>query len=89
MHNFVSEQIRGQLSQDIRAKFPDMPGFSERSLKYCLQFNAPSIGQQPVAQIPRGDNNLIFSEPRMNLSVMSAKGCKTARTLLCQYNLIF
>jgi hypothetical protein len=65
MHNFVSEQIRGQLSQDLRAKFPDMPGFSERSLKYCLQFNAPSIGQQPVAQIPRGDNNLIFRKPRV------------------------
>lgn len=42
-----------------------MPGFSECNLKYCLQFYAPSIGQQPVAQIPRGDNNLIFSEPRV------------------------
>lgn len=46
-----------QLSKDLMAEFPEIKGFSERNLKYIRQWflfysAAPSIGQQPVAQLP-------------------------------------
>jgi len=45
-----------QLSQDLRAEFPDMKGFSLRNIKYMRQWhlfyvNSEIDGQQPVGQI--------------------------------------
>ncbi len=65
-----------QLSQDLRAEFPEMKGFSERNLKYIRQWylfysadkqqsTSVQIGQQVVAQftqIPWGHNIAIMTQ---------------------------
>ncbi len=56
-----------QMSEDLKAEFPDMQGFSVRNLKYMRQWfqfwsiNSP-IGQQLVAQIPWGHNLVIIAK---------------------------
>jgi predicted nuclease of restriction endonuclease-like (RecB) superfamily len=49
-------KVIDRLSQDLRAAFPDMKGFSPRNLKYMRAFASawpdPSIVQQLAAQIP-------------------------------------
>ena len=52
------------MSRDLQAEFPEMKGFFLRNLKYMRQWfrfwsTEPSIGQQLVAQIPRGHNLVI------------------------------
>jgi predicted nuclease of restriction endonuclease-like (RecB) superfamily len=56
-----------QISQDLKAEFPDMKGFSVRNLKYMRQWFhfwsvGSAIGQQLVAQIPWGHNLVIVSK---------------------------
>jgi predicted nuclease of restriction endonuclease-like (RecB) superfamily len=56
-----------ELSRDLKAEFPEMKGFSVRNLKYMRQWfkfwSAVSpIGQQAVAQIPRGHNLFIICQ---------------------------
>ncbi len=59
-----------QLSQDLRAAFPEVKGFSLRNLKYIRQWvnfwqTDSAIGQQPVAQltqIPWSHNLVIISK---------------------------
>ncbi len=56
-----------QISQDLKAEFPDMKGFSVRNLKYMRQWfqfwsMGSVIGQQLVAQIPWGHNLVILSK---------------------------
>jgi predicted nuclease of restriction endonuclease-like (RecB) superfamily len=49
-----------RLSEDLRAEFPQMQGFSARNLKsmrrFYLFYAKDSIGQQVVAQLPPGAN---------------------------------
>ena len=54
-----------RLSADLRNEFPDMSGFSPRNLWYIKSFYetysaAPVFLQQLVAEIPWGQNILIF-----------------------------
>jgi len=54
-----------RLSVDLRNEFPDMTGFSPRNLWYIKSFYetysaAPLFLQQLVAEIPWGQNILIF-----------------------------
>lgn len=54
-----------QLSADLRNEFPDMSGFSPRNLWHIKSFYetysaAPVFLQQLVAEIPWGQNILIF-----------------------------
>lgn len=54
-----------RLSTDLRNEFPDMAGFSPRNLWYIKSFYetycaAPAFLQQLVAEIPWGQNILIF-----------------------------
>jgi predicted nuclease of restriction endonuclease-like (RecB) superfamily len=56
-----------QMSNDLKAEFPEMKGFSLRNLKYMRQWFKfwsvdSSIGQQLVAQIPWGHNLVIISK---------------------------
>lgn len=50
-------RVTARLSQDLKAAFPTMRGFSDRNLRYCRtaarMFPDP-IGQQLVAQLPWG-----------------------------------
>lgn len=71
------DKLIAQLSQDLQKAFPDLKGFSNSNLKYCLRFfqfyadaqgmalseTTPApIGQQPVDQLPWGHNILIFTK---------------------------
>lgn len=61
------DKLIDQVAKDLKAEFPDMAGLSNSNLKYCKRFYTfyqPSIGQQPVDQIPWGHNILIFSKSR-------------------------
>ena len=63
------DRFLAQMSQDLKAEFPDMKGFSERNLKYMRQWfqfwSAQSaIRQQLVAQIPWGHNLMIVSKAK-------------------------
>lgn len=56
-----------QLSADLRNEFPDMTGFSSRNLWDIKRFyetyaNAPEFLRQLVAEIPWGQNILIFQK---------------------------
>lgn len=54
-------KLINQISQDLKAEFPEMQGLSTRNLKYCIQFYSfyqKSIVQQPVAQL---ENTLLIS----------------------------
>ncbi len=55
-----------QISKDFKDEFPDMQGFSVRNLKYCRLFynfyKDFTIGQKLVAQLPWGQNILIFTK---------------------------
>jgi predicted nuclease of restriction endonuclease-like (RecB) superfamily len=63
------DQFLTQMSEDLKAEFPDMQGFSVRNLKYMRQWfqfwsiNSP-IGQQLVAQIPWGHNLVIIAKAK-------------------------
>ena len=66
-----------RLSQDLRAEFPHVQGFSLRNLKYIRQWHsfwaAASIGQQAVAQltaIPWGHNLAIISKCRSHAEAL-------------------
>ena len=66
-----------RLSQDLRAEFPQVQGFSLRNLKYIRQWHsfwaAASIGQQAVAQltaIPWGHNLAIISKCRSHAEAL-------------------
>jgi len=50
-----------QLSIDLKTKFPDFKGLSERNLKYMATFarRFPQFGQQPAAQIETKENQLV------------------------------
>lgn len=48
-------KLINQISQDLKAEFPEIQGLSSSNLKYCIRFYSfyqHSIGQQPVAQLP-------------------------------------
>lgn len=49
------QSFLAQLSADLMREFPEVAGFSVRNLKYIRQWHlfweAPAIGQQPVAQM--------------------------------------
>jgi predicted nuclease of restriction endonuclease-like (RecB) superfamily len=48
-------KLINQISQDLKAEFPEIQGLSSSNLKYCIRFYSfyqYSIGQQPVAQLP-------------------------------------
>jgi predicted nuclease of restriction endonuclease-like (RecB) superfamily len=52
-------KLINQISQDLKAEFPEMQGLSSRNLKYCIQFYSfyqNTIVQQPVAQLPNTTN---------------------------------
>jgi predicted nuclease of restriction endonuclease-like (RecB) superfamily len=56
-----------QMSQDLKAEFPDMKGFSKRNLELMRQWyrfwsERPAIAQQLVSQIPWGHNLAIVSK---------------------------
>jgi len=59
-----------QLSQDLKKAFPDLKGFSARNIKYMRAFaeawpalfDASSIVQQAVAQIPWGHNLVLLTK---------------------------
>lgn len=55
-----------RLSQDLRAAFPEMKGFSPRNLKYMRAFAEawpdPEIVQQAVAQLPWGHNVVLLDK---------------------------
>ena len=66
-----------RLSQDLRAEFPQVQGFSLRNLKYIRQWHsfwaAAPIGQQAVAQltaIPWGHNLAIISKCRSHAEAL-------------------
>eukprot|EP01034_Spumella_vulgaris_P006947 gene6947-8853_t len=59
---FLQQRVEGwgtgvitRLAADLQEEFPDLQGFSVRNLKYMLRFaaeyGAPSIVQQPAAQL--------------------------------------
>lgn len=66
------DKLIPQLSADLKKAFPELRGFSESNLKYCLRFylffanavgsSETPFGQQPVDQIPWGHSILIFTK---------------------------
>ncbi len=59
--------VTTRLAKDIRNELPEIKGFSERNLKFMVQFyKAYSldvlIGKQPVSQIPWGHNILLLQK---------------------------
>ncbi|MEO0648346.1 MAG: DUF1016 N-terminal domain-containing protein [Cyanobacteria bacterium J06650_10] len=63
------DRILQQVSQNLKAEFSNMKGFSLRNLKYMHQWyqfwsSASPIGQQLVAQIPWGHNVVIISKTK-------------------------
>lgn len=57
-------KVIDRLSQDLRSAFPEMKGFSPRSLKYMRSFASAwpdeRFVQQPVAQLPWGHNVVLL-----------------------------
>ena len=55
-----------KLAKDLKSNFPAIKGFSQRNLKYMVNFAKAypdfTIGQQPVAQIPWGHNILLIQK---------------------------
>jgi predicted nuclease of restriction endonuclease-like (RecB) superfamily len=52
-------KLINQISQDLKAEFPEMQGLSTRNLIYCKHFYSfyqNTIVQQPVAQLPNTTN---------------------------------
>ncbi|MGZ8238382.1 MAG: DUF1016 N-terminal domain-containing protein [Methylobacter sp.] len=74
-HSVWGEGFLSQLSQDLMAEFPEVKGFSVRSLKYIRQWrsfyhHSQAIGQQAVAQlcqIPWGHNIASFPRSRVGM----------------------
>jgi len=70
-----------QLSQDLRAEFPEMKGFSLRNIKYVRQWflfysDVALKGQQPVAQFAKQPASQIIQIPwGHNLTIISK--CKS------------
>jgi predicted nuclease of restriction endonuclease-like (RecB) superfamily len=70
------DKLHHQLSQDRKAEFPVMKGFSTTTHKYCRQFYLfcqSEISQQTVDQLPWGRNVLIFTQPIMSQLKISIK----------------
>lgn len=58
------DKVLERLSQDLRAAFPEMKGFSKTNLKYMKRFaeSYPAIGQQAVDQLPWGHNIALMTK---------------------------
>ncbi len=63
-------KVIDRLAVDLRREFPDMTGFSRSNLKYMRAFaeswpqeeGSPTIGQQPVGQLPWGQNIALLAK---------------------------
>lgn len=66
--------VISRLSRDILNELPEVKGFSERNIKFMVQFfkaydDSRSIGKQPVSQL--GNLKQIAVHPALNLSRQS------------------
>jgi len=68
-----------QVSADLRAEFPAMKGFSRANLMYMRAFAEawpePEFVQQPVGQIPWGQNCVLLTSSFLLLTCFRVDNC--------------
>lgn len=72
----MGKKVIGKLANDLKAKFPNMKGLSQRNLEYMQTFAAAwpffPFTQSPVAQLPTVDQRVDHPIPQLSTAELQS-----------------